>query len=207
MKKQALLESLRVQGFPNFIIKAFEKVKREDFLPDEYKEYAYYDIALPIEERATISQPYTIAFMLNLLELEKLKENKKSSKNIKILEIGSGSGYVLALINEIIKNAEIYGFEINKELAFKSSNLLKDEKNIHIVNRSGFAGYKEKAPFDRILISASSSSFGDIKPLIGQLKDQGILVSPIRTSIFQIKKGKGKAKEFPGFLFVPLVKS
>src|SRR3989344_3364583 len=102
MNKAQLLKSLKAQGFPEKILDAFGEIHREDFVPENLKEYAYYDEALPLESSATISQPYTIAFMLNLLELK---------KGQKILEIGSGCGYVLALLNEITKG-KIYGIEI-----------------------------------------------------------------------------------------------
>ena len=111
MNKQQLIQELKKEGFSDKILKAFETIKREDFIPEKFKEYAYENESLPIEEGATISQPYTIAFMLNLLEL---KDNQK------ILEIGSGSGYVLALINEISKNSEIYGIERIKGLVESS---------------------------------------------------------------------------------------
>lgn len=197
MNKKELLDNLKAQGFSKIILDAFVKVKREDFVSQNHRNLAYEDIALPLEEGATISQPYTIAFMLELLEL---KEGQK------ILEIGSGSGYVLALISYIIKKGKIYGIEIKKSLAEKSKQLLKKDKKIKIFNRDGSTGLAEKAPFDRILISAAASKTPN--NLLKQLKDDGILVSPVNNSIFQIKKNKDKIeiKEFPGFIFVPLVR-
>ena len=94
MQKEQLIESLKREGFSSEILRAFEKVKREDFIPSELRDEAYVDAPLPLEKGATISQPFTIAFMLNLLELK---------KGLKILEIGSGCGYVLALLAEIIE--------------------------------------------------------------------------------------------------------
>ena len=200
MDKQQLLESLKSEGFPNEIVTAFAKVKREDFIPEQYQYLAYEDMALPLENGATISQPYTIAFMLNLLELQ-------PNKNQKILEIGSGSGYVLALISEIIKKGKIYGIEIISSLANKSKKLLKRDKKITILNKDGSNGLPEKAPFDRILISASANEIPS--HLYQQLKNNGILVAPVRDSIFQIRKKNKKIeiKEFPGFVFVPLVRN
>src|SRR3989344_420412 len=146
MNKQELLELLKAEGFSYDILRAFSKIKREDFISEELKEYAYENEPLPIGEGSTISQPYTIAFMLELLELNNInigsfKQDKmrsqvswgKSRKNdkIKVLEIGSGSGYVLALINELFAlqkiDADIYGIEINKELIEKSIRILKDK--------------------------------------------------------------------------------
>lgn len=198
MNKTLLIASLKEGNSTPQIIKVFEKVRREDFVPPNLVEYAYEDTALPLEKGATISQPYTIAFMLSLLELSE-------NKNQKILEIGSGSGYVMALISEITKGAEIYGIEIIRSLAKKSKHNLKNYKNIKILNRDGSKGFLQKEPFDRILVSASSNQIP--RYIINQLKDNGILVIPIRNSIFQIKKKKSKIikKEFPGFVFVPLI--
>ncbi len=259
-KKQLLLE-LKKERFSDFIIKAFEKVKRELFVPENLKSFAYEDCPLPLTNGATISQPYTIAFMLNLLELDKLTEltnnydklvsdnlvgnnkkenyiekhdrlskremfvhsksqkhdinNKKlgvTSKNnkIKILEVGSGSGYVLALINEILKilkidNFDIYGIERIGELADSSKKVLKKHKNIKIIFRDGSQGYSEKVLFDRILVSASYNKIP--KNLFEQLKNNGILLTPVKNSIFQFKKINDRIyrKEFSGFVFVPVV--
>ena len=200
MNKEQLIESLRREGFSEKILKAFEKVKREDFIARELREHAYDDAPLPIGYGQTISQPYTIAFMLQLLEIEELDK-----ENLKILEVGSGSGYVLALINEMCNKCEIYGIERIKELADKSKKILS-EKNIKIICRDGSKGIEEfNKKFDRIIVSASA---GEIpKKILTKLADNGILVCPVRESIFQIRKldGKIKKKEFYGFVFVPLV--
>jgi protein-L-isoaspartate(D-aspartate) O-methyltransferase len=178
-------------------MEAFQKVDREKFIPENLVAYSYEDIPLPIDEGSTISQPSTIAFMLDLLELK---------QGQKILEIGSGSGYVLALMSEIIKDGKIYGLEINKRLAVKSKKLLSKDSNIEVIHRSGFNGLPEFAPFDRILISASASELPN--HLYDQLKEPGIIVTPVKQSIFLIKKQAGKIteREFPGFVFVPLLK-
>ncbi len=193
MNKHILINELTAEGFSKEIVNAFLKVKREDFIPENLKELAYEDGPLPIGFGVTISQPHTIAFMLDLLELK---------DGIKILEIGSGSGYVLALINEISKNVEIYGIERIKELVKKSKGVLKEMKNIKIVYENG---YEIKGRYDRILISASCSKIP--KWLYDNLNDNGVIVTSVKNSIFQIKKQEGriKTKEFPGFVFVPLV--
>jgi len=199
MNKTQLIKSLKNQGFPENILNAFREVRREDFVPDEFKDSAYEDIPLPIGLGQTISQPYTIAFMLNLLELDKL--NAKS----KILEIGSGSGYVLALINEISKNSEIYGVERIESLVKQSEERLRNKRNIKIINRDGSKGLKEYAPYDRILISASCEKIPE--HLYFQLKKDGIIVASVKNSIYQIKRRglRIEKKEFSGFVFVPLI--
>ncbi|MEK6933771.1 MAG: methyltransferase domain-containing protein [Nanoarchaeota archaeon] len=205
MNKDKLIESLKGQGFPSFITDAFSSVQRENFVPENLKDYAYDDISLPIGEAQTISQPYTISFMLNLLELDRITENPEK---VKLLEIGSGSGYVLALLSKICPNAEIYGVEIKKEFVIKSKSVLASYKNANVLNKSGFLGLIDNAPYDRILISASSPNVEIIEKISQQLKNNGILVAPVKNSIFQIKKHQGslKKKEFYGFSFVPLVK-
>ncbi|MBS3091089.1 protein-L-isoaspartate O-methyltransferase [Candidatus Pacearchaeota archaeon] len=199
MEKDNLLESLKKQGYSDEILSAFANIKREKFLPENIVSYAYDDIALPIESGSTISQPSTIAFMLSILELK---------PKIKVLEIGSGSGYALSLISEIIKEGEIYGIEIIKRLAVKSSDLLRDDKKIKIFNKEGSLGLPKFAPFDRILISASCPDMRIPYNLVEQLSEGGILVAAVKQSIFQIKKENAKLieKEFPGFAFIPLRK-
>ena len=194
--KELLLGSLREKGFSESIIGAFEKVKREEFIPENLVPYAYDDVPIPLGDGSTTSQPYTIAFMLSILD---------PKQNYKILELGSGSGYVLALISDMIKSGEIYGIELSKRLAVKSRENLIRNSNIEIFNRSAESGFQEKAPFDRILVSFSCPDMALPNILIKQLDDPGILVVPIRQSIFQFKKENKKihSKEFPGFAFVP----
>ncbi len=196
MNKEELIDSLKKQGVSPKIINAFSQVQRENFVPENLQNYAYEDIPLPIETGATISQPSTVAFMLNLLEIK---------SDSKVLEIGSGSGYALTLIS-FLTNNDIYGVEINQRLAVKSREILKDSKRMHIINKSGIEGLPENSPYDRILVSAAFHSLYKIRSLLSQLKDNGILVAPVNDKIYQIKKIDGKIteKEFPGFAFVPM---
>jgi len=202
MKKSQLIEYLKEEGFSKRILEAFSKVKREKFVPKDLWDKAYEDRALPLGKGATISQPYTIATMLDMLNL-------KSSQ--KVLEIGSGCGYVLALMSEITgEKGEIYGIEIIKELTEKSKQNTKNYKNIKIYNRDGKKGFEEKAPFDRILISAASEEIS--KEILNQLKNNGVLVAPIGPKYLQdlvaIKRYQNNFKIIsskPGFVFVKLV--
>lgn len=203
MNKQELLQSLEEKNFPKKILDAFLKVERENFVPKNIQKMAYEDTALPIGHGQTISQPYTIAVMLSLLDLRKAQ---------KILEIGSGCGYVLALLSKIVgKNGKVYGIEIVSELAKKSKENLIDYKNVRVYNKNGAEGLKEKAPFDRIIISAALREVPE--KLMAQLKVGGIIVAPKGSrfeqelvaiqrkseSEFEIKK------KIPGFIFVPFV--
>jgi protein-L-isoaspartate(D-aspartate) O-methyltransferase len=204
MDKAELIQSLRNKGFHERIINAFEKVNREDFLPENFKKLAYEDIALPLTHDQTMSQPSTIALSLSLL---KIKENHK------VLEIGSGCGYVLALLSEIVgEKGKVYGVEIVESLAKKSIEDLKKYNkfnNITVYNRNGKVR-AEEAPFNRILISAALEEVP--KEILEQLDENGILVAPIGPGSLQaltlIRRTKDNftiEKEIPGFIFVHFV--
>jgi protein-L-isoaspartate(D-aspartate) O-methyltransferase len=193
--KDKFLKSLKEQGCNDEIIKAFKKVNRENFLNVELKNKAYQDIALPIGYGQTISQPSTIAFMLDLLCLD----NKH-----KVLEVGCGSGYLLNLLTETGYNLNIYGTELLKELLNLAKERLKEYKNVHIYYTPDSLGLKNKAPFDRIIVSAASDKIP--KELFKQLKEGGIMVMPVNNSLYKIikKNNKKQITEYPGFSFVPL---
>ena len=202
MNKTQLMESLKKQDFPKKILDAFSKIERESFIPKILKSRAYEDKALPIGNGQTISQPYTIATMLNLLDLKKAQ---------KVLEMGSGCGYVLALMSKIVgKRGKVYGIEIVKELAEKSKTNIKAYKNVKVYNKDGRKGIEEAAPFDRILISAACEKIPKI--ILSQLKDKGLIVAPVGPryvqSLVAVQREKDdfKIKEkLPGFIFVPFV--
>ena len=203
MNKEELIQNLREKGFPQKILDAFSKVPREKFIPYQLRGKAYDDTALPIGQGQTISQPYTIAVMLSELGLK---------TGDKVLEIGSGYGYVLALISELVgKGGRVIGMEIISELAEKSKENLEDYKNVKVFHKSGSAGFPEKAPFDGILISAACRDIPE--KLMGQLKNGGILVAPkgsrFEQDIIAIKRRAKNEfeiiKRIPGFVFVPFV--
>src|SRR3989338_260360 len=192
------------------IIAAFKKIKREDFLPDDFKNLSEANKALPIGYGQTISQPLTVAFMLELLQPEKWN---------RVLEIGSGSGWQTALLAHIVfaggkifaaelipelmdfgrKNVAKYGFIKNKTVEFHSFNAIK--------------GMPEEAPFDRIISAASGMELPAAWK--EQLKVGGRIVAPVKDAIhLLVKKGlpAGEAGEtefeesiYPGFAFVPLI--
>ncbi len=204
MNKEELLRRLKKMGFSKKIVNAFSDVKREDFIPEEFEEQTYEDTALPIGDGQTISQPYTIAVMLSELDL-------KPGQNV--LEVGSGSGYVMALMSKIVgKKGRVFGLEVIKDLAKKSRESLAEgnHRNVEVHARNGFNGFPEKAPFDRILISAAVREIPEA--LLEQLKDRGILVAPkgprFQQDIVVIQKQGDKfitKSEIPGFIFVPFV--
>jgi protein-L-isoaspartate(D-aspartate) O-methyltransferase len=185
------------------IIRAFMKINRSDFLPHEYKKYADENRPLEIGWGQTNSQPLTVALMFELLE-PKIGQ--------KILDVGSGSGWTAALLSEIVgAGGKVYGVEIIPELReFGEKNASKYnfvKKGIaKFVLGDGSYGLEKYAPYDRILVSASAQKIP--VELKKQLKVGGIIVIPIKSSIWKIKKLEGgnfEEKEFPGFAFVPLV--
>ena len=199
------LKNLGVLKEPN-IIAAFGAIDRKDFVLPDYREAAYEDYPLPIGLGQTISQPYTVAFMLELLQ-------PKSGE--KILDVGSGSGWTTALLSHIVgSKGYVYGTEIISELvAFGQRNLAKYQlpqaQIAQATPPAGEAGKKlgmaQEAPFDRILASATASSLP--KELVEQLKVGGILVIPVRNDILQVRKiseTKTNIQKFSGFVFVPL---
>ena len=183
------------------IIKAFETVDRKYFIPDEYREFTYVDRPLPIGKDQTISQPSTVAFMLELL-------NPQEEDNI--LDIGSGSGWTTALLCYIVgKNGSVIGLERHDELVIYGQNNLKKlhlHENCHIQKAEKKLGIPDKK-FDKILVSASAKEIPH--ELFKQLKVGGRMVLPVKNSIFRFEKisdTKIKSEEFPGFVFVPLIR-
>ncbi len=192
-KKSKVLKSPRLKA-------AFSKIDRADFVDEDYKCEAYEDYPLPIGFNQTISQPTTVAFMLELLS---------PVAGNKVLDVGSGSGWSSALLGEIVtKTGKVVGVEIIPELVKKSlSNLSKyDLPQVQIIETSSKLGFEAESPYDRILVSAASLKIPG--ELLKQLGNNGVMAIPIKDSIFMIKKtAKGEIlrEEFPGFRFVPLI--
>ncbi len=186
------------------IIEAFKKIDRADFVLPEYKDFAYDNEPLPIGFGQTISQPSTVAFMI-----EKLQPKKGD----KILEIGSGSGWQTAILAAItLKKNTIVALELIPEIAqltidnVSKYNFLK-KGVVKIINANGKKGYQAEAPFDKIISGAAA--FKTIPPAWReQLKIGGKIISPVDKSIFVIDKineNEFLQKEYEGFAFVPLV--
>ena len=184
-------------------IAAFLKVPRHKFVPKEYIKDAYHDGPLPIGYGQTISQPYIVAFMTEII---KLKESYK------VLEIGTGSGYQAAILAEIIDS--VYTIEIIKELEISVKKRLKDLNyhNISIKNADGYYGWKEKGPFDAIVVTAATEFIPP--PLLEQLKEGGRMIIPIGSPfmtqqllLVEKKGGKTKTKNLMFVRFVPFTRS
>lgn len=200
-----LIQELIASGYLKTpaIIDAFQKIDRRDFVPDELKEQSYFNAPLSIGYGQTISQPLTVAFMLELLRPE---------KGNKILEIGSGSGWQTTLLSHVIGNdGKIFAVEIIPELtgfgrknASKYNFVKKGIAEFHHFN--AINGMPELAPFDRIISAASGWEIPQAWK--NQLKKGGRIVAPVENSIhLLIKNGENnfEEKNYPGFVFVPLV--
>ncbi len=184
------------------ILNALYKVDRHLFVPDDQKRYAYQDRPLPIGERQTISQPFIVAFMTNVLKIK---------RNEKVLEIGTGSGYQAAILGELCDS--VYTIEINKTLGERADSLLRklNYKNIKVKIGDGYKGWKEFAPFDAIIVTCSPANIP--LPLKEQLKEGGRMIIPVgdsfRQELVYIEKFKDKLfeKEILPVRFVPMIDS
>ncbi len=185
------------------IIKAFQKIKRIDFLPEEIKHLAELDEPLPIGYGQTNSQPMVVAFMIEKLD---------PKPGHKILDIGSGSGWTTALLSHIVgKNGKVIASEIIPELmefgknnVSKYSFVKKGIAEFYCADGSKSHPYPQK--FDRILTSAAANEIP--QPWKDQLKIGGKIVAPVNSSIFILTKETGrefKSIEYEGFTFVPLI--
>jgi protein-L-isoaspartate(D-aspartate) O-methyltransferase len=195
-----------------YLIDAFQKIDRVDFVPREFLGEAHEDRALPIGWGATISQPYVVAFMLELLE---------PKPGDKILDIGSGSGWTTTLLAQVVgQDGRVFAIERIPELKeFGEKNCAKYnfvEKGIaEFICGDGSKGLSTKAPFDAIHAAAALQNevISPIQVLPSawreQLKIGGRIVAPIGGSVWRFVKKSEKtfdAKEYYGFAFVPLVK-
>jgi protein-L-isoaspartate(D-aspartate) O-methyltransferase len=212
---EKLIQNLIKQGVLHSakIIEAMRKVPREKFLPENMRYYSAVDTPLPIGFGQTASAPHMVSIMNEALQLE---------IGNKVLEVGAGSGWHAATIAELIapKTAprsewgHVYTVEIVQGLAeFARKNIMNGGygDRVTIVHADGSSGYPEKAPYDRILVTAGAPEVP--KPLTDQLKPAGIMLIPVGSlSLFQslfriIKTGEGKTQEenLGGVAFVPLI--
>jgi protein-L-isoaspartate(D-aspartate) O-methyltransferase len=182
------------------VISAMKDVHRHVYVPGNYRDMAYNDRPLPIGHGQTISQPYIVALMTELL---KLKEGEK------VLEIGTGSGYQAAILSHI--TSEVYTIEIVEELAREAKNTLKSQgyTNIKVKTGDGYKGWKEHAPFDAIIVTCSPSDVPE--PLKNQLAEGGRMIIPVggqfvqELVLFQKKDNKLIEQEISSVRFVPMV--
>ena len=207
-RRKELVELLRKKGIKDEnVLSAIGKVPRHKFIPDTaLHKYAYENRAFPIGCGQTISQPYTVAFQSQILEVK---------KGEKILEIGTGSGYQAAVLAEL--GAKVYSIERQKKLYDKTAPLLKKlAYKMHLYYGDGFLGKKIFAPFDKIIITAAAPEIP--QELLNQLKIGGFLVIPLNNNegsqdmlrIIKRENDNGEIiyekQTFEKFAFVPMLK-
>ena len=183
------------------VLKAMKQVPRHEFVPQHIRKLAYADRPLPIGEGQTISQPYVVAWMSQLLELE---------KGMKVLEIGTGSGYQAAVLATM--GVKTYSMEIIPNLASEVKIRLKKlGYKVEVRQGDGYYGWNEHAPFDRVIITAAANHVP--RPLLDQLKPGGKLILPLgnvrysqnMTLIEKDSQGKMRTSQHGQVRFVPMV--
>ena len=185
------------------VLKAVQKVEREKFVPEKYRDLAYSDNPLPIGHQQTISQPYIVAYMTEHLQV---------SKSHNVLEIGTGSGYQAAILAELAHH--VFTIEIIPKLAESAEKVLMElaYENITVRTGDGYKGWPEEAPFDRIMVTAAPNEIPE--KLVEQLAPNGRMILPVGGSIFaqylwlvqKDKEGIVTKEKILAVRFVPMVK-
>ncbi|MFN0021295.1 MAG: protein-L-isoaspartate(D-aspartate) O-methyltransferase [Pirellulaceae bacterium] len=181
------------------VVKAMLATRRHEFVDIQYRREAYLDKAIPIGDKQTISSPFIVSYMTQSLD---------PKPTDKVLEIGTGSGYQAAVLSPLVK--EVYSIEIVEALGKKAAVVLKKLRydNVHTKVGDGFLGWKEHAPFDKIIVTCSPEKVPD--PLVEQLKEGGLMVVPVGKRyeqtlyLFRKKDGKLEAEALLPTLFVPM---
>ncbi|MCS7053649.1 MAG: protein-L-isoaspartate(D-aspartate) O-methyltransferase [Ignavibacterium sp.] len=199
--REQLVEELKQKGIKDpEVLNAIKTVEREKFIPQSMAHLAYKDTALPIGYDQTISQPFTVAFMTEMLNLK---------KGDKVLEIGTGSGYQAAILYQM--GMRVYSIEINLELHNKAKKLF-DELGIRVYAKfgDGSVGWQEFAPYNGIIVTAGSPSIPN--KLTEQLAIGGRLVVPVGPRDYQdlyvitrLSEEEYSQESYPRFIFVPLI--
>jgi protein-L-isoaspartate(D-aspartate) O-methyltransferase len=183
------------------VLHAIERIPRHFFLDSAFDEVAYEDKAFPIAEKQTISQPYTVAYQTQLLEVKPFD---------KVLEIGTGSAYQACVLADM--GAQVYTIERQKKLfdSNKSFAFIKKYPNIKFFYGDGYEGLPTFAPFDKVLITAAAPDIP--KKLVEQMKPGGMMVIPVGTGEVQVMKrfikqqdGSLKEEVYDRFSFVPML--
>ncbi len=200
--RQKLVDELKRKGISDEnVLDAINKVPRHLFMDSGFVNFAYKDKAFPISSGQTISQPFTVAFQTQLLQLKKME---------KVLEIGTGSGYQAAVLLEL--GVKVYTIERYKDLSLKAQTLLPElGYHPYFFYGDGYLGLPTYGPFDKIIITAAAP---EIPPeLIKQLKVGGRMVLPVggknsqtMITVDKINEEECKTSEHGSFVFVPLLK-
>ena len=201
LRYQMVEEQIAARGIDEkAVIEAMQKVERHLFVSSQFRHLAYADSPLPIGFGQTISQPYIVGLMTQLLDID---------SESKVLEIGTGSGYQAAILGELCK--EVYSIEIVEGLAQKAQKTIEalNYDNLYLKLGDGYQGWKEHAPFDAIIVTCSPRKIP--QPLIDQLGENGTMVIPIGAknvkSLVLLKKVDGRLvrKDIIPVRFVPMI--
>jgi len=200
--RKKLTETVKNKGITDEkVLDAIEKIPRHFFLDSAFDEVAYEDKAFPIAEGQTISQPYTVAYQSQLLEIKPFD---------KVLEIGTGSAYQASVLAEL--GAQVYTIERQKKLfdSNKKFDFIKKYPNIKFFYGDGYEGLPTFAPFDKVLITAAAPEIP--QKLVVQMKIGGMMVIPVGSGDVQIMKrlikqqdGSLKEEVYDRFSFVPML--
>lgn len=200
--RKKLVDTIKGKGITDEkVLEAINKIPRHFFLDSAFDERAYDDVAFPIGEGQTISQPYTVAYQTQLLELKPF---------LKVLEIGTGSAYQAVVLAEM--GAQVFTIERQKKLfeANKKFDFLKDYRTIKFFYGDGYEGLPTYGPFDRVLVTAAAPDIPE--KLIQQLKPGGMMVIPVGAGDVQrmmrltkLPGGSLKEEVFENFSFVPML--
>ncbi|MBZ9730571.1 protein-L-isoaspartate(D-aspartate) O-methyltransferase [Salegentibacter sp. JZCK2] len=204
-RQQMVTAQLEARGISHEpTLNAMRSVERHRLVPPAQVQYAYEDRPLPIGFGQTISQPYMVGYMTEVI---------KPTAGMKVLEIGTGSGYQAAVLAEIVD--EVYTIEIVEELAKTAKSRLEEMgyPNIHAKEGDGYFGWEEHAPFDAIIVTAASEFIPP--PLIKQLKEGGKMVIPVGAPfttqqlmlVEKQKDGKRKTRNLLPVRFVPFTRN
>ncbi len=202
-RESMVSSQLRARGIVDpRVLDAMLLVPRHEFVAESYRDASYEDHPLPIGEGQTISQPYVVAVMLELLQL---------TGNEKALDIGTGSGYVTALLSQLA--AQVFSIERHADLAANAAETLArlGYTNVQVLTGDGSLGLPAEGPFDVILVSAAASSIP--LPLLEQLRDGGRMVIPVGSFEAQVLQfirkidGQPRITLLEPVRFVPLVSS
>ncbi len=201
LRTEMVQTQIKDRGIKNTtVINAMLKVPRHLFVPAEFIDQAYEDHPVSIGEGQTISQPYIVALMTEVLDLDKTS---------KVLEIGTGSGYQAAILSEIVD--KVYTIEVSETLGSKAAKLLDSlgYANVKVKIGDGYQGWEEFSPFDAIIVTCAPSHIP--QPLKDQLKDGGTMIIPVGEQnsqelvLLKKKNGKLKKREIIPVRFVPMI--
>jgi len=200
-REQMVREQIEARGIKDArVLQAMRSVERHLFVPDVIRSNAYEDCPLPIGEGQTISQPYIVALMTESLRLTGTE---------RVLEVGTGSGYQAAVLSRLVR--QVFTMEIKPVLEERAARLLSTLglSNVAVRQGDGWDGWKENAPFDRIMITAAVGTIPP--PLLAQLADGGMMILPLgnpfstQNLVLVRKRGSGYTVEYiTGVLFVPM---